>query len=83
MECTGSEIVKPTTNDIEVCAQSCKGVASMFAFGTNDFGRPRCNVDKWQNGCACYCETAAMPDGTCSMASHNGLRLYKYEKGEF
>ena len=46
----------------------------MFAFGTNDFGKNRCNDD----GCRCLCETSATDEGTCNNVDHNGYRLYKY-----
>ena len=77
-ECDGSEIWKPKTSDLESCAQSCRGISSMFLYGTNDFGSIRCYTD----GCSCVCETAAMPDGTCSRIGNNGWKLYKYEEGK-
>ena len=73
-ECSGSEIDKGQLTSVDDCASQCKGVASMFAFGTNDFGTNRCN-DK---GCSCYCETSATVEGTCERVDHNGYRLYKY-----
>ena len=69
--------------DVETCATSCKGVSSMFIFGTNDFGEGRCNKD----GCNCMCETSAWPNGTCSMFDSDkyekGYRLFKYDEGKF
>ena len=61
-------------DSIDKCAKACKGVASMFAFGTNDFGVPRCYAD----GCTCLCETGASDDGTCSMVDHKGYHLYRF-----
>ena len=65
---------------IEQCAESCKGVSSMFIFGTNDFGwtwegwwHP-CNDE----GCSCYCEISAKDNGTCDMQANEGFRLYKF-----
>ena len=90
-ECGGSEINlgvaydgRPLTFDIEYCADRCKGISSMFAFGTNDYGNPRCYTEnKYPNkGCNCLCETGAKSDGTCSHSSHSGYRLYRYEKGK-
>ena len=52
------------------CANACKGNASMFIFGTNEFGEKRCDGD----GCSCYCET----DKNCDMVPHNGYRLYTF-----
>ena len=82
-ECTGQEerwIGK--VQDVETCARSCKGVSSMFIFGTNDFGEGRCNKD----GCNCMCETSAWPNGTCSMFDpdkyEKGYRLFKYDEGK-
>ena len=58
----------------EACANECNiHDASVFAFGTNDFGSPRCN----EKGCYCLCEPAANADGTCSRVSHSGYNLYK------
>ena len=64
--------------NIEECAENCRDVSSMFAFGTNDFGTTRCNDGK----CACYCETAATSDGSCTINTHNGYRLYSYFQEE-
>ena len=75
-ECAGSEINKRNEPNLESCAQSCIGISSMFIYGTNDFGDNRC----FSNGCACFCETAAAPEGTCSKVGNSGYKLYKYEK---
>ena len=61
-------------DSIDECAKTCNGVASMFAFGTNDFGVTRCYSD----GCTCLCETGAKDDGTCDAVDHSGFRLYRY-----
>jgi hypothetical protein len=74
-ECGGAETFRGPFSDVGDCARACKGVATMFAFGTNEFGDPRCNTD----GCSCYCETSAR-GGNCNVESHNGYRLYKYGK---
>ena len=60
---------------VEECAEACTGVSSMFIFGTNDFGKKRCN----RKGCKCYCETSAATDGTCNVKNHRGYRLYRYD----
>ena len=75
--CAGSQIYKGKAPDLESCADSCRGISSMFVYGTNDFGTNRCFSD----GCECHCETGAMPQGTCSRVSHKGYKLYKYEEG--
>ena len=72
-ECGGSEVQKPHTFEAEKCAEICYGVSTMFAFGTNDYGNPRCNKD----GCTCLCETAATSDGTCNIQDNTGYRLYR------
>ena len=73
-ECSGDEISKGRMVSPGECASACNGVASMFAFGTNDFGVPRCDG----NGCQCLCETAAADDGTCDSVQHKGYRLYRF-----
>merc|ERR1719273_198384 len=47
----------------------------MFIFGTNNFGKRRCNND----GCKCYCETSALEDGSCEVKNHKGYLLYKFD----
>ena len=80
-ECAGPEVfITPhkehkTGISIEECAYSCKGISSMFIFGTNDYGDERC----WDDKCTCICETAAADDGTCNQIGHKGYRLFKYE----
>ena len=74
IECGGSEISKGKQPSLNECATQCKRTASMFIFGTNDYGTTRCNDE----GCECYCETSATPEGLCDQVPHNGYRLYKY-----
>ena len=73
-ECGGVEVNKGTMDSIAKCAKACSGVASMFIFGTNDFGVVRCFSD----GCKCVCETAAKDDGSCDTVDHKGFRLYEF-----
>ena len=73
-ECGGAELWMGRLPSIEACVAKCRGVASMFAFGTNDFGWNSCYNDE----CTCYCETSAKDDGTCNLISNSGYRLYKY-----
>ena len=79
MECRGNEVGNLfwSARHLEDCAKSCVGVSSMFIYGTNDFETKRCKYD----GCRCFCETEASPDGTCSMVTNDGYRLYKFESG--
>ena len=75
-ECGGKEESKGKLDSLQECADACYGVASMFIFGTNDFGKDRCESNGKQ--CDCYCETSANDDGTCDITDHDGFRLYKY-----
>ena len=82
-ECDGSEILfmnEDSKKSIIDCANECRNRASMFIFGTNDFGNDRCS----EHGCSCSCETSATPDGTCTTVSNSGYRLYKFiGQGEY
>ena len=90
-ECSGAEewadylptttIYKYWTFNIGTCAHMCRGISSMFAFGTSDYGPNGYNRCK-RGVCACICETAAAPDGTCNLKTHSGYRAYKYTKGK-
>ena len=73
-ECSGSENYKGYLQSVKECASTCEGIASMFAFGTNDFGVSRCT----EEGCKCLCETGATESGICDRQSHYGFRLYQY-----
>ena len=75
MECDGLELNKGYIANVKECAAKCTGVSTMFAFGTNDFDETRCE----DTGCRCLCETAATPNGTCSVVNHRGYRLYEYK----
>ena len=75
-ECGGSEKFKGRFFTVEECALKCNEIASMFIFGTNNFGQRRCNKKK---GCKCYCETSANDNGSCTEKNHKGYRLYKYD----
>ena len=70
-ECKGSEEDMGKFSTLVECAEICKGVSSMFAFGLPP---SRCNSE----GCQCLCETSASAEGTCTQTSHSGYRLYKY-----
>ena len=90
-ECGGAELAdwnigdgRPLTFDVGYCADRCKGISTMFAFGTNDYSGNRCYPkNNYPNkGCNCLCETAAKADGTCTSTGHSGYRLYRYESGK-
>ena len=73
-ECSGDEDTKGYLKTIEDCAIQCKGVSSMFLYGTTKWGDSRCNKD----GCMCICETAAASSGTCSATENKGYDLFKF-----
>ena len=70
MECTGAEEGQGKMT-IDQCAERCNGLSDLFAFGTNDYGTPRCSGGK----CKCLCETSSN-DGKCQITNHDGYRLY-------
>ena len=79
-ECTGSTVNFGKQSDVSECAGKCKGSASMFTFGTNDYGTARCD----NSGCDCYCMKAASNTGSCDQHFHSGYRLYGYNsKGKY
>ena len=81
IECAGSVVTETEygfderIEKVEECANKCNGLSSMFAFGTNDFGNPRCDSDGF---CKCICETGATKEGFCHQMSHSGYRLYRF-----
>ena len=61
---------------IEHCAAGCYGRASMFNYGTNEFGKQRC----WKiNQCECWCMPSTSIDGVCDVTRIplGGYRLFK------
>ena len=72
--CTTASVEKGRLDSVESCRAICKGVASMFSFGTNDHGGDLCN----NNGCPCYCEHAQMVGGTCITTDDVKYNLYRY-----
>ena len=91
-ECDGSEESKGRQFTVVESASQCRGVSSLFLFGSYDYssidqfrGRHILGVFRifddnrcFYNGCNCACETIAKNDGTCPRISHNGYRLYKF-----
>ena len=69
-----SEIDIETVSTLQECARVCKGISSMFAFGTNDFEGDKCTSD----GCKCLCEVSALKHGECTLLENLGYRLYRY-----
>jgi len=52
------------------CAEACAGIASMFIYGTNAYGKNLCS---W-GGCPCYCEHGTR--SYCKQKPHRGFNLY-------
>ena len=80
-ECDGAEIeygYNETIASVEECANKCRESSSMFAFGTNDFGSPRCIKG---GVCKCLCETSSTKQGSCNQIDHKGYRLYRFRPG--
>ena len=76
VECGGSEKSIGTVNSLKDCADSCRGISSMFIYGTNDFGENKCKTLGMED-CPCYCETSAK-DAECEWVDNSGYKLYKY-----
>ena len=71
-----AETAKGAQKTISNCATLCSHEgASMFRYGTNDFGGSNCHV---RDGCQCYCEKSASSDGSCPMTVATGYYLFKY-----
>ena len=64
MECDGTEINKGRFLTVDGCSLACKGIATMFIYGTGK----KCN----KKGCICWCES------TCSMIPIENYELYEY-----
>ena len=79
-ECNGAEVGAGMSPSLAACAESCSGKASMFAYGTNEFGNNRCASGR---NCRCLCEMASA-NGVCTkQVQHTGFNLYKYKSGMF
>ena len=74
-ECNGAEDLIQNSPSLAACAESCSGKASMFAYGTNEFGNNRCYSD---GTCKCLCEIASANDVCNEQVEHLGYNLYKY-----
>ena len=65
------------------CAASCKEKGPMFAYGTNDFGAADDRCVAGSGGCLCWCYPEVSADGTCTLQTNDGYRLYRFFKGTF
>ena len=73
--------------DIKDCAKKCRGVSSLFIFGTRPLG---CSV----YGCKCHCEIDASSVGSCYPDKKGvdkwglyyvdkSVSLYQFDKGNY
>ena len=78
MECGGEEQYGGYHNELKFCAEACRGISTMFVYGTNDYGYSGDRCPAMYGGCKCLCETAATSDGDCNRSPHAGYRLYRF-----
>ena len=69
---TNSSDTKIRIMDIKDCAKKCRGVSSLFIFGTRPLG---CSV----YGCKCHCEIDASSDGSCAYVPNKDKQLYSID----
>ena len=67
-----SKVYKGLQSSVESCGLACKGVASIFLYGTNDY------VGGKSDSADCYCETDATDQGTCNTTKNGPFRMYRY-----
>ena len=75
MECNGDEIANGKLPSLAVCADRCRGVSSIFIYGTNMFHENRCSGDR----CHCICDLGSS-NQQCKwkQVKHNGYIMYTY-----
>ena len=62
---------------IEKCANGCRNISSVFAYGTNDYGYPiGCRKNR---GCICICQKYTIGGNCVSEKDARGYRLYRIE----
>ena len=70
------EVAAIKTATIDECANKCKGVTKMFAYGTNDFGELGCH----RGLCKCHCICmATMNDDTCEKLNYDEYWFLEFE----
>ena len=57
------------------CANSCRGVSTMFSFTMNGMDASGCH----ENHPECICERYADQNGTCPQVTQDGTQLYRYK----
>ena len=76
--CEGPKKENEKKETIEECANMCRGVSSMFIYGTNDYGNRGCFIDGAGTGCMCLCELSSV-EGKCNKVEDEKFRLYRYK----
>ena len=69
---TKNSDTKIRITDIKECAKKCRGVSSLFIFGTRSLG---CSV----YGCECHCEIDASSEGSCAYVPNKDKQLYSID----
>ena len=59
---------------LDGCAKACRATAQNFAFGTNEFGKNRCNGIL----CDCFCEFGTYKYQCNKITVHDGFNLYAF-----
>ena len=71
IECTGTKIDQGWISSRHSCAAICSSLATMSIYGIN---AEVCNDE----GCKCWCETAAGYGGTCTTKANAKFNLYRF-----
>ena len=77
-ECTTYDDHKGLVDSVGSCGTLCKEEASMFVFGTQDYGGSSCERIMGQMLCNCSCEWYATDQGTCTTKDNPNVNLYRY-----
>ena len=81
MKCTGPELNVGFKLSIEKCVETCTGISSLIAYGTNDYGDQGCDE---YGSCQCSCEWVATYSGECRKSPTDAYRLFKIPmKGKY
>ena len=76
-ECDGEEIFIGAFDSVTECAYKCRGLSTLFAFGTKRYEAGHF-TDFESGGFKCLCETSAKADGTCKRVPTQVYELYMY-----
>ena len=70
--------------DVAYCAAQCRGISTMFIFGTRslglDYSHPHPGVEPpyTADNFGCFCEKHASSNGTCNIVARANFNLYKF-----